>query len=153
MLSEKQTIEAVEPAKNKNTVKGILKILGLALIWAFIIAATVGSFAAAVWTLIPTELLEWGSTALNLLGYVSHCSFAPISSLILLSVAAVGVFLSYKLTSGRKIGFGVFIGTAGGLLIGLLGGIDIIMFIGMGAGVGIGVVLGVLIGILNRAEV
>ncbi|MFW9845723.1 MAG: hypothetical protein ACFFD6_03160 [Candidatus Thorarchaeota archaeon] len=131
---------------------GIVEILGLALVWAFIMAATIGSFAAAIWTLIPTEMLEWGATTPNLIGYVSHCPFTPVSTSILLMVSVIGAVLAWKLTRGREIGLGVFIGTGGGLVVGLAGGIDITMFMGMGSGVGIGVALGILIGILRRSK-
>jgi hypothetical protein len=100
--------------------------------------------------LIPTELLAWGASSLNLLGYVSHCSFAPLSTSILSAVSVTGILMAWKLKRGREIAKGVLIGTAGGLLLGLLGGIDIVMFIGMGAGIGVGVVLGILIGLLRR---
>lgn len=149
--------ESIEvDSKRSDTTSGIMRFittLGLALVWAFIIAAIVGSSAAAIWTLIPTELLAWGSSTSNLLGYVSHCSFAPFSTAILSVVSMVGLLVGWKIKRGRDIAKGVFIGTAGGLLVGLLGGIDIVMFIGMGAGIGVGVVLGILIGLFRRPVV
>ncbi|MHA2118202.1 MAG: hypothetical protein ACW98J_04710 [Candidatus Thorarchaeota archaeon] len=152
MQSELQ--ESIEvDSKRSDTTSGIMRFittLGLALVWAFIIAAIVGSSAAAIWTLIPTELLAWGASSPNLLGYVSHCSFAPLSTSILSAVSVTGILMAWKLKRGREIAKGVLIGTAGGLLLGLLGGIDIVMFIGMGAGIGVGVVLGILIGLLRR---
>jgi hypothetical protein len=154
MQSELERESIVKNSESATTIRtGILTIFGLALIWAFIMAAILGSLAAGIWTLIPTELLPWGATNPNLMGYVSHCSFAPTSSLILFAVSSVGVLLSLRITKGREIGLGVFIGTAGGLLIGLMGGMDITMFIGMGAGVGVGVVLGILIGLSRRSRV
>jgi hypothetical protein len=62
----------------------------------------------------------------------------------------VGMLVGWRLRRGREIAKVVFIGTAGGLLLGLAGGIDIAMFIGMGAGIGVGVVLGILIGLFRR---
>jgi len=150
-LVKESNFEESENAPVKRA--GIITVLGLSLIWAFIMAAIVGSLAAGIWTLIPTELLPWGSVNPNLMGYVSHCSFAPASSLMLLAVSCIGILLSYKITKGREIGFGIFIGTAGGLLIGLMGGIDITMFIGMGSGVGVGVVFGIIIGIFRRSKI
>jgi hypothetical protein len=97
-------------------------------------------------------MLEWGAMTPNLIGYISHCSYSPVSTAILLAAASIGALLSYKLKRSKDIGLGVFASTAGGLLIGLLGGVDITMFIGMGAGVGVGIFLGILIGVLRRNE-
>ena len=143
-------IENERGADMTSWIKRFIVFLGLALIWAFIMAAIIGSLAAAIWTLIPTEMLTWGASTPNLLGYISHCSAAPISTAILSAVSMVGILASWKLKRGREIGKVVFIGTAGGLLVGLVGGVDIAMFIGMGAGIGVGVVLGILIGLFRR---
>lgn len=152
MQSELQFAPEGEEKLNTTRSMTLIKIIGFALVWAFIMAAAIGSFAAAVWTVIPTEMLEWGASTPNLVGYVSHCSFAPVSTGILSIVSLVGILLSWKLKTGREIGIGVFIGTGGGLVMGLAGGIDITMFIGMGSGVGVGVVLGILIGLLRRSK-
>jgi hypothetical protein len=153
MQSKLQELEVIRNQKSATTSKVVrfVRIVGMALIWAFIIAAVIGSAAAALWTVIPTEMLEWGASRSNLLGYVSHCSFVPISTGILSVVSLLGILIAWKLKSGREIAKGVFIGAAGGLLVGVLGGIDITMFIGMGAGIGFGVVLGILIGLFRRS--
>jgi hypothetical protein len=140
-------------ARQSGGIKRFFMILGLTLVWAFLSAMIVGSFAAAIWAAIPTVLLPWDASYVNLIGYVSHCPFTPASTLILLCVAFIGVFFSHKLKKGRSIGQGVFAVTLGGLLIGLFGGIDIIMFMGMGAGVGVGVLLGLIIGLVRQAGV
>ena len=124
-------------------------MVGLTAVWAFISAGLAGSLAAAIWTVIPTDMLTWGATDVNLMGYVSHCSFAPASTLTLLTVVSVMTIFAYKLKRARTVGTMVFLGTATGLLVGLLGGIDITMFIGMGAGVGVGVVLGLVVGLVR----
>ncbi|MFW9793928.1 MAG: hypothetical protein ACFFEE_06495 [Candidatus Thorarchaeota archaeon] len=131
----------------------IVRVIGLTLVWAFLSALIVGSYSAAVWTVIPTELLEWGAGRINLIGYVSHCSFVPISTLFLVSAASIGVLIAFKLRRGRTIGKWVFVMTATGLGIGLLFGIDIVMFMGMGVGVGLGILLGLVIGIFRSTEV
>jgi hypothetical protein len=152
MQSRLEELEVIKDQKSATTSKVVrfARIIGMALVWAFIIAAIVGCAAAALWTAIPTEMLEWGASSPNLLGYVSHCSFVPISTGILTVVSLLGILIAWKLKSGREIASGVFIGTAGGLLVGMLGGFDITIFMGMGAGVGVGVVLGILIGLLRR---
>ncbi|MFW9976081.1 MAG: hypothetical protein ACFFDQ_12495 [Candidatus Thorarchaeota archaeon] len=156
-MSKTDTIQLEKQEYNEarriGGIKRFFIILGLSLVWAFLSAMIVGSFAAAVWTVIPTSLLSWGSSRVNLLGYVSHCPFVPFSTLILLATTIIGIFIVRRLKRGRIIGLGVFIGTTGGLLIGLIGGIDIIMFMGMGAGVGVGIVLGMLAGMIRSIEV
>jgi hypothetical protein len=147
--NREEEIEARQP----SGLKRVLNVIGLTAIWSFISAGFVGALAAAIWTVIPTELLPWGATSVNLIGYVSHCSFAPASTLILLSTVGVMSIFAYKLKQGRTIGLVVFAATTAGLLIGLLGGIDVTMFIGMGAGVGIGVVLGLIVGLVRRTGV
>jgi hypothetical protein len=154
MQTEMQKVMEVDGNQDTiSLVKRFIVTLGLALVWAFIIAAIVGSFAAAIWTVIPTELLAWGASTTNLLGYVSHCSYAPISTAILSIVSMGGVLAGWKLKRGREIAKFVFIGTAGGLLLGMLGGIDIVMFIGMGVGAGVGVILGIPFGLFRRPMV
>ncbi len=146
---KEEEIEARQP----SGLKRVLTVVGLTMVWTFISAGFVGALAAAIWTVIPTELLPWGATTVNLIGYVSHCSYAPVSTLILLSIVSVMSIFAYKLKRGRTIGLVVFIGTTAGLLIGLLGGIDITMFVGMGAGVGAGVFLGLVVGLVRRKGV
>ena len=154
-MSKTDTILIVNNEETKTRqssgLKRVFNVIGLTMVWAFLAAAIVGALAAAIWTVIPTEMLAWGSNEVNLIGYVSHCSYAPLSTLILLSIVGVSGIFAYKLNRGRAIAFVVFAGTLGGLLVGLLGGIDITMFIGMGAGVGIGVLLGLIVGLVRGA--
>ncbi len=138
-------------ARQDSALRRIVRVVGLTLLWSFISALIVGSFAAAIWTIIPTELLQWGAGEMNLIGYVSHCSFVPISTLSLVVMGSIGLLFAFKFNRSRRMGMGVFVGTAGGLAIGALGGVDIIMFIGMGAGVGIGTIFGLIIGFVSQA--
>ena len=154
MQSEVQELADVNDGKRTDTRSRVIvffQVLGRAVVWAFIVAAMVGSLAAAIWTIVPTEMLAWGASTPNLIGYVSHCSFAPISTAVLSAVSLIGMLMRWRIKRGREIAKGVFFGTTGGLLLGLLGGIDIVMFIGMGAGVGVGVLLGILIGLFRRS--
>jgi len=138
-----------KPSENATGIKRLARLLVYALVWAFVLSLAIGSFAAGVWTVIPTELLAWGSSKANLLGYVSHCPFVPISSITLFVASSIGLFIAYKLRRRERMtAIGVLLGVAGGMAIGLLGGIDIGMFMGMGAGVGVGIVLGPILGIL-----
>jgi hypothetical protein len=132
---------------------GVLRVVGLTIAWAFLSALAIGSLAAAIWTVIPTALLPWGASSMNLLGYVSHCSYTPISTLVLGIASLVGFGLSYIMKKGRGIGRIVYVGTTGGLLLGLLGGVDVTMFMGMGIGLGIGVFLALTIGIVRPVDV
>jgi len=153
---QETTDDAAEGSTTSGNVTGIKRVfrhLGYALVWAFALSLALGSFAAGVWTVIPTELLAWGAGRPNLLGYVSHCPFVPISSLTLFAASSIGLFLAYKLRSRERFtGLGVLLGIAGGMAVGLLGGIDIGMFMGMGAGVGVGIVLGPILGIVLVRE-
>lgn len=139
-------------ARQSSGIKRVLMTFGLALVWGFLSALVIGTLAAAIWTVIPTELLRWGASKVNLIGYVSHCPFVPISTVVLLGSTTVGSILIWKLNPGRSIGSVIFMATASGLLIGLLGGVDITMFMGMGAGVGIGIAIGFIVGVLQRSS-
>jgi hypothetical protein len=136
-----------------STLRKIVRVFGLTIVWAFLSALIVGSYAAAVWTIIPTELLQWGAGKMNLIGYVSHCSFVPISTLTLVVAASIGVLIAFKLRRGRMIGKWILMMTVIGLGIGLMFGIDIVMFMGMGAGVGVGTLLGLIAGIVGKSDV
>ena len=144
--------EADASITRPSRLRRIIRVIGLSLVWAFLSALIVGSYAAAVWTVVPTELLEWGATKMNLIGYVSHCSFAPISTLTLFGTGSIGVLIAYKLRRRRFIGEWVFVMTLVGLGIGLLFGIDIVMFMGMGAGVGVGTLLGLIVGFARNSD-
>ncbi len=144
------TGKSTKSSGNVTGIKRVVRLLAYALVWAFVLSLALGSFAAGVWTVIPTDLLAWGAGRPNLLGYVSHCSFVPISSITLFTASSIGIFLAYKLRNRERLaGLGMLLGIAGGMAVGLLGGIDIGMFMGMGAGVGVGVVLGPLLAIVQ----
>jgi len=83
--------------KSWNTV---LKLIGTltkwVLLWPTLLAMVIGGIGSGIWTLLPTDLVGWGASTSNYLGYVSHCSFAPISSFMLFIMAAAGLVLIRK---------------------------------------------------------
>ncbi len=56
-----------------------------------------GNLVAGIYSILPSAVVGWGATEPSYLGYVSHCSFAPWSTIISVAIAAVGIFLFVKL--------------------------------------------------------
>jgi hypothetical protein len=56
-----------------------------------------GGISAGTMTLIPPDGLGWTVSKVNYLGYMSICSFAPFSSLMLFGMAFLGLILLLKL--------------------------------------------------------
>lgn len=71
-------------------VKKIAKFSIKLLILLILIAGAIGSAISAILTLIPDS----SASKESMLGYYAHCSFAPISTIILIFIAVV---LSYIL--------------------------------------------------------
>ncbi|MFW9993948.1 MAG: hypothetical protein ACFFD4_18030 [Candidatus Odinarchaeota archaeon] len=120
-------------------IKLALKLAGN---WGFIATLVIGCLAAGVWTLIPTEFLTWGSSKTNLLGYVSHCPFAPLSSLALFGISLAEMMVAVRMPGKNPVGYTVFITGILGILTGMLvEGIGTNMFIAGGIGIVMGIVL------------
>jgi hypothetical protein len=155
-VSTLQTVEheTTDQPRHQSFVSRLVSSFVSTLVWAFLLALVIGASIAALWTVIPTEMLEWGSSQMNLIGYVSHCNFAPASTGILAIAALFGVFLINRLDLRRDIGFAMLVGMGlGGIssIIGDIGGeIFLSSLIGMSMGIGIGVVLGLFLGILRK---
>lgn len=66
-------------------VKKIAKFSIKLLILSILIAGAIGSAISAILTLIPDS----SASKESMLGYFAHCSFAPISTIILLFIAIV----------------------------------------------------------------
>ncbi len=147
MKNDNQTEHSVQ-----SGIRRFLTVLGISFGWTFLTALVIGCLTAGVWTIIPTEFLTWGASKVNLIGYVSHCSFAPVSTLTLLGSAIVGGRLMLRMPMRNPIGIVVFVSAALGTVIGMIRGIDILTFAGMGAGVGVGFVVAVIIGLLQKQE-
>ena len=129
-----------------NFGRNFVSALKLSVEWGIISALIVGCLAAGIWTLIPTAMLPWGSGEANLIGYISHCSFAPISSLALIVLSLIGVLLATRIEQRNPIGYMVILITVLGVLLGaLLNGIDTGMFMFGGTAIIIGVILGIVL--------
>ncbi len=143
-----------ESEKEESFLGSVLRILTSTLLWSMVLTAIASSLIAAVWTLTPTELLDWGSQRANLIGYVSHCNYTPISTMILVGVSIVFLPLMVRLIGKYGLNYGVLTGLAIGLLTGIGSGLSqgrfVNIFIGLGIGVGIGVLLGIVIGLIRR---
>ena len=114
---------------NLNKRNQLLFSLKKGLAWAGITIHIVGGTVAGIWTLIPTNLLPWGASQMNLIGYISHCSFAPISSLLLFGFALFGVLkarkrIDLKYNGLIVIGFGIT-----GVILGAINTISLNMLI------------------------
>ncbi len=132
---------------NRSIVRRILSSTWNSFVWGFLSALMIGCLAAGIWTILPTAWLPWGASKMNLIGYISHCSYAPISTSILLVSSLIGFFLFYKKGGKNPVGYSVLGITVVGLVAGLIGGFGIATFIGMGIAVGVAIVLGIFIGL------
>jgi hypothetical protein len=65
----------------KKAIKLIIKLFVLLVL----VAGAIGSAISAIWTLIP----ESTASKESMLGYKSHCTFVPISTIILIFMAVV----------------------------------------------------------------
>ena len=66
-------------------VKKMTKFSIKLLILLILIAGAIGSAISAILTLIPDS----SASKESMLGYYAHCSFAPISTIILIFIAAI----------------------------------------------------------------
>ncbi len=149
MMKNEMTMER-QDNEGISIIKRILSATWNSFAWGFISALFIGCLAAGIWTIIPTALLPWGSSELNLIGYVSHCSYAPVSTSILLGASLIGAILIAKKGGRKPVGYTVFGITGTATLAGSIGGLDVSTFIAMGSAVGVAIVLGIFIGILYR---
>ena len=70
-------------------VKKLIKFSIKILILLILIAGAIGSAISAVWTLVPDS----SASKESLFGYKSHCSFTPISTIILVFIALIFTYL------------------------------------------------------------
>jgi len=79
-------------------VRKSLKFLSKLLLLLILIAGAIASAISAVWTLIP----DLSASKESMLGYKSHCSFTPISTIILIFMTVV---FSYILIRNKFLNF------------------------------------------------
>ena len=114
-------------------------------------AIILGSLFAGIWTIIPSNILPWGSSKINILGYASHCPFAPFSSLILFGICVYGIKSVNKLGLNTSTGYMIFSFGIIGIFLGIMNsGIGFSMLIYGTIAITIGVVSTVVIGLLWR---
>ena len=78
--------------------KRFVKFLIKFLILLILIAGAIGSALSAIWTLIPDSL----ASKVCILGYKAHCSFTPISTLILLFSAIIFSYILIRFKFLKK---------------------------------------------------
>ncbi|UCF50606.1 MAG: hypothetical protein JSU91_03755 [Thermoplasmatales archaeon] len=69
--------------------KKLIKFSIKLLILMILIAGSIGSAVLAIWTVVPDS----SASKESILGYKSHCSFTPISTIILVFIAIVFTYL------------------------------------------------------------
>lgn len=148
-MNELKTIE--RQTSTSNFGRNFVSALKLSVEWGIIAALIVGCLAAGIWTLIPTALLPWGSGEVNLIGYISHCPFAPISSIALIGASLIGVLLATRIEQRNPVGYMMISVATLGILVGMINGIDTSMFLVGGVAIGIGMILGIIL-LLRRRE-
>ncbi|MFW9955606.1 MAG: hypothetical protein ACFFD3_13745, partial [Candidatus Thorarchaeota archaeon] len=103
-----QKYEEKETKKETSGLRRFFSVLAIAAGWTFLSSLVIGCLSAGIWTVIPTELLAWGSSKVNLIGYVSHCPFVPVSTFSLLGAAGVGILLIVRMPLRNPVGLVVF---------------------------------------------
>ena len=74
------------------TIKKIVKFSTKMLILLILIAGAIGSAFSVIWTLIPDS----SASKESMLGYKSHCSYAPMSTIILILIAVVFSYILFR---------------------------------------------------------
>ncbi|MHA1984575.1 MAG: hypothetical protein ACW967_09490 [Candidatus Hodarchaeales archaeon] len=136
--------------ENKGLENTIFFSLKHSLSWGLLSAIVLGSFFAGVWTFIPTEMLSWGSSKTNFLGYASHCPFSPISSFLLFGICLGGIIKVQKMSLRNPYGYFTFSFGLSGIFVGIIStGIDFSMLIFGAFGIVVGMTLGIIFGLIR----
>jgi hypothetical protein len=86
----------------KDMLRRLIKLFLVSIYATFIISMIAGGISAGIIALTPPEALGWTVNNANYIGYISICSFAPFSSLMLFGMTAVGSLLFVKLIKYLK---------------------------------------------------
>jgi hypothetical protein len=133
--------------KSKNTLKTQLKN---AFRWGLISLLVLEGLVTGIWTFIPTALLPWGASGKNYLGYVSHCSFAPISTILLFGLTAIGIVMIIRKPKIQLSGIVVSAVGVVGTGIGLISGISMQSLMLSALSVGIGLIIGIFVCLVKK---
>jgi hypothetical protein len=87
----------------KISFKEVLRSGLIAFYTTFVVSLILGNLFSAIITILPAEIVGFGSTKMNILGYVAHCSFAPWSTIISLVFVGLGIFLLIRLIKYLKL--------------------------------------------------
>ena len=144
-------VYATEKITEIRTTESFKQLFKLSLNWGFNALLVTATLVAGVWTLLPTAILPWGAHKTNLIGYISHCSFAPVSSIILLGGAAFGIYRAFKKKGRNPVGYIIFPAAIIATLIGIFTmGIDLNLLFVTGLGIGGGVVVVMVVELIKR---
>lgn len=113
--------------------------------WVFVSCITLWSFAAGIWTLLPTAILPWGASKVNMMGYISHCSFAPVSTIGLFIITIIGLVKAIKIMNKNPLSYIILAAVSIGVLVGMIVNIDTGMFLGAFVAAIVGVVITLLL--------
>ncbi len=127
-----------------------ISVMRTSLKYGILTLLIIDGLLTGVWTMLPTALLPWGASKSNLIGYISHCSFAPVSTLLLLGVSVAGILLLIRIKKLNPIGYTVMAIGILGMVFGIIKGISIQTFMLSSIGIGVGIVAGMIIGLLKK---
>ena len=82
--------------------KEIMKSIKALTYTTLVITMIFGFLFSTIITVLPADVVGFGSTKVSYLGYVAHCSFTPWSTLISLALVGLGVFFLIRLITYLK---------------------------------------------------
>lgn len=74
------------------TIKKIAKFSIKFLVLGILIAGAIGSAISVIWTVMPDS----SASKESILGYKSHCTFTPISTLILIFMTVIFTYILFR---------------------------------------------------------